>query len=589
MRRKKLAYWITDRVTDHHRGKTPLLIKLGYDITFFSNLTLLMAAFTEQRVSTIIISDEGSLDHLYKLISKITSIPELAGVRLILSYSGQHPELVSLSYKHGFRDIIPLDLDLKTWTQRLLFSSSGSPVHLKLPEPQLTLNNVSSLNLPARVTWFSPKRICLETKASPPPGTVIKFKGRIADHLGVKGITLTVEENTNTNLKFRYSEAIICRWTTTGDENDRLSSLLNHFKNVDEGPVCKVFLAIKSPTIRTTLLNQLSGPSFEISTALHRQSLTHEPKFFSPHVVFIEDVVCSMDDYQSFAELVEATPVDVPIIIIGRKVDTKAVKSYSQGHKVTLMHQTPSNLDEILTKRILTDGVYRTTKDTDAVVVGTSSNFSFGELTFAAAVTRLHPQSVQFTIPFRIGNFGLCRIDSPFIKSALGRSAYIKIVHTYNTGEAQRFSYLAEGYFADLLQSDRDQLAKSMIDMLIDQYMVDNASRSALKESITELTSKESIPAPAPLTPNRDEVILSTIEPRITSKTPPKPVPIHKPARVKPKIDYRLSGREIAFVVLIVIIFGAAGISMFLMSDINLSAGKVFSDSVTKYRNMQEK
>ncbi len=589
MNRKKLAYWITDRVTDHHREKTPLLIKLGYDINFFSNMTLLMEAFTEQRVSTIIISDEGSLNHLYKLITKITSIPELAGVRLILSYSGQHPELVTLSYQHGFRDIIPLDLDIKTWTQRLLFSSSGSPIHLNLPEPQLTLNNVSSLNLPARVTWFSPKRICLETKASPPPGTVIKFKGRIADHLGTKGLTLTVEENINTNLKFRYSEAIICRWIASGDESDRLSSLLNHLKNVDEGPVCKVFLAIKTPTIRTNLLNHLNGPAFEISTALHRQSLTHEPKFFSPHVVFIEDIVCSMDDYRSFAELIEATPIDVPIVIIGRKVDTKVIKSHSPGHKVTVMHQIPSNLDEILTKKILMDGVYRSTKDADAIVVGTNSNFSFGELTFAAAVTRLHPQSVQFTIPFRIGNFGLCRIDSPFIKSALGRSAYIKIVHTYNTGGTQRFSYLAEGYFADLRQFERDQLAKFMIEMLIDHYISDSASRSVLKESISEVTSASNTLALSPSTPVREEAILPTIEPLATIKTPPKPSPLSKPLRIKPKTDYRLSGREVAFVLLIVIIFGAAGVSMFLMSDINLSAGKVFSDSVTKYRNLQDK
>lgn len=589
MSRKKLAYWITDRISDHHREKIPFLAKLGYEITFFSKFNALMTTFTEQRVATIIVGDEGPFEHVQKLIQKMAILPELAGVRLILSFSGNHPELTRTAYQSGFRDIIPIDLDNKSWAQRLLFSSAGSAANILSPVPQVLLNNVSSINLPARITWMSSKRICIETKASPPKDTVLKLKGPVAENLGVKGITLIVEENRSTNLKYRYSEAIVCRWTVPQNLLDRQVSLMNHLKNIEEGPICKVFIAVKSPALRTTLITQLNGPTFELSTALHKQSMVQEPKFFSPNIVFIEDTLCASDDYSAFAEMAEGLSPEIPIIIIGRNLDAISVKRAAHGKRVTFIHQVPKNLDFLITKRFLNNSQYRESRDPDAFMIAATSEFSTAEINFAASLTRLHPLYSQLSLPYKIGNFALCRVDSPFIKDTLGRSVYLKVTKTWSESKTPKLPFTIEGYFADLMLGDRDKVGRHLVDLITERFISDPAQRLLVKKNVRSVIPIDHAP-PSDIVPTilpLENVANDNVAPSVQISTETKTVPFKKRAPEKQKINYRLSGREVGFLILILILFGMAGIGVVLMSDSSLTAGKVFSDSVTKFRDLQ--
>ena len=472
MKKKRRILWAVDEVEKVHKDRALLLNEKGFDVQFFTSVEQLSNELTTKRAAIIVISDGGSKEFASKAVYALMGMPHIQGARMVLTYEDHSPEIKFGASVASFRDIIPMDLTDKQFLQRFIFATATKPLPFIQPAGQVTLNNISAVNMPARITWISKSRLRVECRVKPPIGAILSLKGDLAEAMGTSSISLTVVENQRSHLIYRFSEAMICEWSVPKVSKDSALALVSGLKKYSPNLRCRVFLGAKSNSLRNDLLAQFDDPRFEVSAALQQHSLVNEPKFFTPHVVVVESDLISIDGSKRFKEMMKNVKEDAAIIIIGDTINIEEIRSAYPGRKIIKSSKMPTNLARAVLEKYAPVRQEHNA-DKDSIYLTQDNEYSMAEVSFSARLTRIHPVAVQVSLPFPIGQFALCRIESPILRKTLGRNPYLKFTAAYQDfkPDGGPFKYLADGYLADLNTSDRQKIGQTLTNIVYEQML----------------------------------------------------------------------------------------------------------------------
>lgn len=498
---KKLSiYWLTIEPDEIHKRKVALLEDNGFEVTFFKTLDSLTKELHSRRASIIIVGDEGPEVIVVKAISLLRRMPDIQGARLILSTSRHSPVVLRAAACEGFRDLLPIQMNDPEWLNRFLFSTASVPAEMQHKPKYSNVTFDTTLAIPARIVWMSPKRLWIESRFFPPVGSRIAISGPMAQAMGCKYLDLKIEELHENNLIYRFSEALVGRWSVPDRDNPKVSEALHVLKDLDVGERFKVFLAIQSPALRATLLRYLSHAKFEVHTALQKRSMIDEPKYFTPDLVFVEDRLCRGESLDRFRSMILNLPETTSIVVVGSDKDMSTIRANIGRRRLYFLKRIPVNLDQLVFNEYIGPNYQKASlADKDAAFIPYDHEFSLAELNISARVEAMNPNAAVISVPHEIGNFGLTRMKSNALEKLLGRNPYAKITGlTY--GESTSLNSLPfriECQFCDVTNEQKQLLADHMHELALPPSNTDErepskpAMMSAAESSTTEANKQE--------------------------------------------------------------------------------------------------
>ena len=467
--KKQLTYWLAARITSVLQDRSTLLLERGYEVSFCSSLDELTSFLDKRRAGIIIVSDDFGNQETEHIVKSLMTMPEVEGARMVMVRYGHSEALNVLAACANFRDLIPAELEAKQWMHRFIYATGGSPTPYVQPAGQVTLNNISAMHLPARITRLSGSTISIECRARPPTGTTLSLHGPLADAAGVNSISLTVVETQRRHLLYRFSDGIIATWQVPSAAKPKVMELLTQLYSQDTGPRCRVLLAAQTAAVRTQATAVFTGPQFELSTAMRKQGIIDSASFFTPDLVVIESSLCSEGGGKRFHQLMECLSLEATVLIIGPLPDFAALSSPWPMRHIMIAADIPADLPALMESRYLVASKTQALPGADRTANLTKNNpFSCGEVSFPVRLHRIHSQTVQIAMPYLIGNFALGRLETPLLNKTIGRSPFIKVTATYEDTHpgAAPFTHLAEGYFADLSVTEQRTLAGALVQLV---------------------------------------------------------------------------------------------------------------------------
>lgn len=468
--KKRRTYWLAANGEASAEGHRPLLQERGYDLEFFTSFDAFAAATRLRRPSIVVITDGAGAQ---RLLLKITAMPEVNGARLILATRNENPELHQLAAAANFRDIIPLTLTTKEFVARFDYATAGKSARQAQPSGLIAMRNISAASLPARVIWLSDDKIRLECRARPKVGAALSVGGALARALGVKALALKVLESHNSHLIYRFSDAIVAAWSVPEGDRAKAEAALKILRTHNTGPRTRVFIAMQHPDLRASLIAHFDHPAFEVTTALQKQSIVDDPRYFTPDIIFIEDALAL--DGERFVSMLEGLSHDCTVFVIGQMDGLSELQKRFVQHKLIELRKPgtgPISFEQI--KQYLPNLRQTGAKAvaSEAVHFSADSEFSLAEVQIPARLARIHPAACQIGLPFAVSNFSLIRVDSPLLRKLLGRSPWVKLHATYadHNPDSAPFAFLADGYLADVDPSERGKLATELSRLLSEHY-----------------------------------------------------------------------------------------------------------------------
>lgn len=465
MRRSRQIFWLLKTLEPKHHGRALLLKPHGFNVRFFTSIAELIGEAQKKRTGIIFISDNDNEFDICNNIDRLGNLPESRNARLMLITENEHEDAKKLAASYNFRDIIPLEIDDKSWIQRVAYSSGNKPVPFVQPAGQISMNNISALYLPSRIVWMSDERIRIECRLKPPVGANLKLSGDFPDELGVDYISLHVEETHNTHLQYRFSDAIVASWSTTQEGREKFKKLVWERRKKDKGPTNRVFVAAKEPNMRSKLLSFLDRPDFAVSSALQLQSLVTEPKYFTPNMIFIEDILTQGPHEDRFKQMLQTVKSNVPVIIIGSHLNSDTLKEKYPNNRLLLLKKVSDTFETNVLEKILQSiSEEKGTSDLGAIHFPQTDPTSHAEVSIPARLMQLHPKVAHFTIPYKVEKFGLARLESPVIRKLIGKNPWVKITETYRNHRehAAPFVYSSESFIADINRNEKTILAEGL-------------------------------------------------------------------------------------------------------------------------------
>jgi hypothetical protein len=460
------VYWLVAEPTEIHLRKKALIEERGYKVVIFQTLNELLKELAVQRAGYYIVGDEGPEETVIKTINVMATHPEIQGAKLVLSASQCSPNVLKRAAGDGFRDILALDIHDREWIQRFLFSIAGKPMDLPPTVGVKPLNENAHFFIPARISLMSEERFLLESRFSPEVGSIQQLHGGIADALGVDSLPIVIEQKVTTNLRYRFSEGVFATWADRSLLQTPLGrDLLARIRSFDSFFRPKIFLAIQSPALRSSLLRYLDVQRFEVHTALQKRSMIEDPKFFAPHIVFIEERLCINENLSRYAMMVAALPKDSTVVVVGSDNAESALQGLSSGRKIVFLKRIPVNLRELIEREYLPRNVVRTDA-CGCYNVPYDHEFSIGEICTDCHILGVHATMFQVGFPFQVGRYSLGRVGSRKIESIVGHKPYVKLLRMDESSLIRISSdekyigdrYIGECYFCDVSETQRRQL-----------------------------------------------------------------------------------------------------------------------------------
>ncbi len=460
------VYWLLNQMSRAFQEKNDLLLKNGYVVQVFNNIESLISMATTYRPSVIVI-DTAMTPSLYiqKCINLISKKAELKAVRKILSVSEYDETLYNLAGANVFRDIIPLNIEDSLWLARFYFATSRKNRPLSPPHYQLKVSEDATISFPARITWISDKHMFIETKANPELGQSFYLDGAFNNTVKTHNYPLIELQSTksqDTNLMYRFSRGILAKWDSS--KYPGVKDLLKKLKQTNFGPKIRVFVIAKDPDIRSHIASSLDSLRFEVDVALRVQSIYEEPKYFSPHVIFIEDVMCKDPSTVSkIQKMMEELQQDTCIYIVGKNADVSLLPNYFDNIKLFSLPIFPPNLSRL----ILTQNILLSHNDQDTIYIGSDHPYSLAQITYGAKITALHSTCISISTPFKLIPYALCTLQSSTLNKDISRKLYSKIYRTYSETDELTGStvYGADCYLCDLTDDERVLLSKNIWDL----------------------------------------------------------------------------------------------------------------------------
>lgn len=470
MAKPRKIYWLAQEVQASHQGKALLLKSQGFDVHFFNTLKKFREQYIKSRSGIIFISDNGPEMDILDHVDQITKMPETQGARMVLILENHFNSLMDTAASLCFREMIPLAVDDGEWIQRILLSCASKPVPYVPPNPQLTVNQVSSIDLPARITWIGDERLRLECKFRPPIGSNLKITGLLAETLGIKSVHVTVEENHRNKLHYRFSDAVVASWKIPPEVKERFQDMIWKLRKQFQSPLYRAFVVIKELDLRLNVIANLNREDFTVKSALQIQSIEEEPKYFTPDIIFIEDQLTANAHESRFAKMLETIPNHVPVVVIGVNYGVSELKGKYPNKNLMILKRMPTDFSKTVLDRLI-PSIARDTSEHDfgAALLPLNHSLSSIFISVSARLTQIHPKACRMTIPYKLNNYALAKINSPLLKKQLTKAIWLKVTDTEESSRSH-FSYTFDAYFVNHLKSDQETIATLLQDILSSNY-----------------------------------------------------------------------------------------------------------------------
>jgi hypothetical protein len=471
--KKRRTFWITPAASPAAKERALALTARGYDVRFFASLDRMASELETKRASVVVVSDEGDEAATETILVALMTMPEVQGARLILATTRPSDKIYRLAACSNFRDIIPLDLDEKQFLTRFVYATAGRALKYVQPAGQIALKNISAVSFPARITWINQEKLRLECRVKPTPGSSIVIGGALARALGVPLLTARVAETQRSHLIYRFSEAVIADWQVPASVRPRANAFLGELEAQSIGPRTRIFIAVQSPDVRTSIMVHCDNPRFEVSTALQKQSIVDDPKFFTPDVVFIEDVLAAEEGGTRFRQMLSNMAGEATVFVIGKLPALAELQKQFVQHKlVALPRQGTTLAANVLARHLPHYDDKTSAAEKHAVHLASENPYSIAEVQVTARLTRIHPLALQLALPFPVSHFAVVRVESPLIHKVIGRAPYVKVTGSYPDShpDAAPFSHLADAYIADCTTAERQALAAHLTRLVGEAY-----------------------------------------------------------------------------------------------------------------------
>jgi hypothetical protein len=504
MQRRKRIYWLTNKLSSQVTAIEQELKTEGYHCDFFSTLDALMSALAARRTAMIVVGDLGSLERDAAAVRYLAQRPELQGVRFVLANNHPRPPVMAMAAAFNFRDILPLDLPPAQWASRFAFATSTNPDTIPQTSAMIGMNQLASVHVPARVVWISGQQIWVESRLEAPPGTTLNLHGSLADAVGISSLKMEVVSTRNSYLFYRFSQASVCRWSVPEKFEQPVKYVLKDLRASGVGPSCRIFLALESSQLRNELIEALPAPTFKVSAALHKQGITIEPKYFSPDIVIVEDVVASEGGGAGFAGMMNNVESHVPVLVIGDKVDFASLRALYHHRPVFQMPQRIDIIRESIKHRFMgRSAMTHADMQSDAVFLPPEHPLSFAEISVPARLGRIHPLQGSVMTGLPVGRFALVKIEAPLLTKLYGRPLFAKLTSSYKDPRPDRalHPWVADFAFSDLDQEQRRQLSEALPQFVQEQMKAfthtpgDQEFTGAAGESASKFISDAIAPA----------------------------------------------------------------------------------------------
>ncbi len=460
--KKRLVYWVTDIVTPRHHHLAAILQSRGFELSFQRSISSLTQAAAERRSGILIVDDEGVRQVVEKNIIAVMNAPEFQGARLVLSTSNRYAETLQHAAWGNFRDIIPLDLDDQLWLRRFMYATSSKASEFPESYPQMTLSNFAQVAVPARISWITEDKICIESKAAPSIGTNLHLHGRLAAALGVSSLSVTVESTQRHNLLYRFSDAIVGTWKVPDAMRERTDKFISSLRQKNPAPRIRVYAAIQQTKTRQAIVERLAEPKFEVKMALQKQAIIDEPKYFSPDLIFLEDALFQEDHGTRFRKMLKGLTQRIAIVVIGNSVSRDILKDMANEHRVIVIPRLPQELADAVLRRFLgSSHRLHAPENRHLIQLAPMDGLTFAEIHAPARLSALHPFSVKVLTPFPMGNYGLMRLESPMLAKVLTHALYVKITSgRFDETSGSQFIYSLNCNLANIGKVSKSLLAK---------------------------------------------------------------------------------------------------------------------------------
>ena len=354
--KKTGIYWLVANPETLHQERSALLEELDYQVSFYHDLESLQQSLQVKRVSIIIVDESLELNATKLAMNALASMPDIQGARLLFSAIDGNDDLCFQAGCHGFRDIIPLDLEPAKWLERFQFSTASHDELAELSyQDSINPTTQITIGVPSRVVWVQRDRVWVESKARPELSDTVELSGSFPSSLGSSALSLAVKSRHTSDLAYRFSEASTCEWYPDKDvQKDKMDIVFKQLEEQNPGEKKKVFLAIQSPALRTAITRYLDPDIFDVHSALQKKSLVSEPKYFSPSLVIIEYRLCAGESMVRFQEMIAQTPETSVVILVGaKKQEAESLMSFCKGRKVEAIYEIPKNFSEFIQNKYL--------------------------------------------------------------------------------------------------------------------------------------------------------------------------------------------------------------------------------------------
>lgn len=579
-------YWLTIEKNNSHEKKCTLLEKRGYQIVFFKNLDSLISELRINRVSILILGDEGSEFATLKALSYLSYMPEIQGCRIIFSVSKPTSSIMKIACCEGVRDILPLYMPTKEWIQRFLFSIGVKSNAIPAPKYLLKLREKINVYLPARIVWISENEIQIESKLCANQGDIIKLMGPFVQSIGLKSLDVRVVDFKKHHLKYRFSDSILCKWKSPDNKRDKVKETLSILKSVDTGKKTRVFLAIQSPALRNTLIRQLDDRFYEIHTALIKRSIIEEPKYFSPEIIFIDENLMEDDSIKKILSFQEKFENPSKIVFIGANSSEIKEKFKNPAKNIFWIKSLPTQLDSYLKSEVLKSNDESTVDLFSRYYIPSENEFSNAEFKLEGEIEGINPSLFEFSLNQIITNFGLLRVESGFLKKSTSYNPFIKVcaIKPFLLANHEGKRIVVEGLFCNYIPEQKELINSKILELIRGEF-------TPKEQPLKVVPVLESVPKSTFEYEDLDSELekIEYIEPTVTRLPKRKK---HSPNIAK-KVNQSIKSKSLRYflVFLAITLFGGFGIMKVtsLIGPNYEKSGKVFSENLEIFRDNSKK
>lgn len=497
MAQRKTVYWITEKVNDQHKKQATFLEGKGFQLRFFTSLRDLLAAFSQQRTSIIIVSDTGPINYVTETIKTLNNLPEAQGVRLVLSMESDERKILDLASNCNFWGFIAIDIPWQQWYQQFAFAVGSGQKRHERPANVISSSTISSLEMPARVVWISRTKIRIESRIRPPIGSQINLTGIIADFLGAKYLSLHVRDIQNSHLIYRHSDAIIADWTIPDQNRARVREFFRNLENASSSHRFHIFTAMKSRRLRHKFSEHLvNSPMFRVHAALKKQTLMDEIRYFSPDLFVVDESFCMENKSFLKTEVFPNLNREVQVICFGSSENSK--ENFDElDRKIYFSSVAHDNMGQYLFNRFLkTSNGIRHPSEADGVFhLPPNNQYSRGNILLPARLTGKHPEFCEIQLPVSVANYAIAKLDSPFLKRAISQPVFIKIMDTEKVDVIEGpFLNKVQGFIMDLSANKKKRLAETIVSELQESFAQYEASTKKSQNLVKEKSDQDSTP-----------------------------------------------------------------------------------------------